>query len=609
MRHPETWQAIRALLQFRNGAPPLTAATPRAALPLSFPQQRLWFLQQVQPQSTAFHLPHLVHLHGALDVAALTKSLNALRQRHTILRTVFKLDVSQQPVQEVLPFTPLTLAPTTVAHLPAPAQAAAVAAWITTNAQQPFDLVQEGGLRAWLLTRQADEHLLLLLFHHIVYDFWSQSVLLRELQTLYTGFCQGQEPRLPALPLQYGDFAAWQRAWLGEATTQAPLLAYWQKQLAALPAPPLPIATQAATQSAAGTQKFTLSPALTAALKALAQQEEETLYTILCAAFKVLLHCYTGQTDIFLGGLLANRHRPELEPLIGNFVNILILRTDLAGNPSFRELIGRVRQTMAGAIQHQDLPIQLLNTPVRLAQIVFAFRNTPQHQLTLPGLTAELTVLPSAQADFDLFVDLIEELTPTGVIITGPVTYNQARFAPAAIAQLLVDFAQVLAILVADPDQRLADLPAVKLAGFEKPSAVGAMPVSPLAQSTSGRIGATQPQTALEAQIAAIWQQVLGLAQVDIHATFFELGASSLVLLQVHQQLQATLAPDLAPVQLFQYPTIHALADYLSGQPATSENGVTAAVTPDYVQAGQARAERKRAARQQMPRPRKEQPA
>ena len=568
MKHPETWNAIRALLAFRNGAPPLVPIADATPRPLSYPQERLWFLQQLHSDNTAFHLPHLLHLRGTLDVSALEQSLNALRRRHTILRTVFTLDAKRQPIQMVRAFAPVALPMTNVTDLPAAEQEAAVARWIEKNARQPFVLHDEPGMRTCALRRHEQEHLLLLVFHHIVYDFWSQSVLLSELQTLYAGYCQGQQRQLPALPIQYADFSAWQRAWLGEAKTQAPLLAYWQKRLEGIVAPPLPAQSVPFQSRGAGSYPFALSPALTTALKTFARQEQETLYTTLCAGFTVLLFRYTGQTDIALGGLMANRARPDLEPIIGNFVNLLILRTDLSGSPTFREVIGRVRQTMAGAIQHQDLPIQFLNNTLRLSQVVFAFRNTPQHRIVLPGLTTELEVLPSAHADFDLFFDLIERQTAEGVVIAGPVTFNRDCFADATIAKLLEDFKQLLNVLVAEPDQRITELPQF------------VWPEQPMLQNAAKntvpeRTRSARPQTAMEQRIAAIWKQALGVPNVDVQATFFELGSNSLLLLQVHQQLQATVAPELSPVHLLQYPTIRTLAEYLSGSEESRPQSVT----------------------------------
>lgn len=575
MKHPETWSAIRALIAFRSAAPRLTAATTDAPRPLSFPQERLFFLQELHPDSTAFHLPHLLHLEGELDVAALECSLNALRDRHSILRTLFAVDEQGQPVQKVQAASTLSLSVTDVANLAAEPQEKAVADFIASIARQPFQLHKETGMRVGLLRLHARAYQLLLVFHHIVYDFWSQSVLLSELQTLYAAFSSATEPALPKLSVEYGDFSLWQRDWLGAPATQAPLRAYWQKQLSDLSSLPLPTSERTSRHhgGSAGAQRFSLSPVTTAALKALAQQENETLYTTLCAAFKVLVHRYTGKTDIALSGLMANRGRPDLDSLIGNFVNLLPLRTDLSGDPTFREVIGRVRKTMAGAIQHQDLPTQLLDSPLRLTQVVFAFRNTPQHQIVLPGLSTRLEVLPSEQSDFDLFLDLIEQASPDGVVLSGPVTYSRDCFAPETVAQLLSDFTALLDEVVSEPDKHLSELPHFAWPQSAAPlqeAAPERPPQAPAGRRKSPRYG--RPQTAMEQRLAAIWRRVLGLAEVDLHSTFFELGGSSLMLLRLHQQLQAAVSQRLSPVDLVQHPTIHALAEHLEQQGAASSH-------------------------------------
>lgn len=616
MKHPETWQAIRELMAFRNKAPALTPATQDTPRPLSFPQERLWFLQQLYPSSTAFHLPHLFHLHGSLDVPALEQSLNALRLRHTILRTIFTVDDQQRPTQAVQAFAQIGLSKVTVAELSVDDQEAEVANWIAMGIQQPFVLHEEPGMRACLLARHEHEHLLLLVFHHIVYDFWSQSVLLSELQAFYNGFLQGEEPNLPALPIQYADFAAWQHSWLGNETNRAPLVAYWQERLEGFSPLLLPIVDQLTHRDdkSVGSQPLALTAAMTEALKALAKQEEETLYTTLCAAFYVLLQRYTNQLDISISGLMASRARPELESLIGNFVNLLILRTDLSGNPTFRDVISRVRQTMAGAIQHQDLPIQFLSSTIQLSQVVFALRNTPRHELVLPGLSSQLDVLPSVHADFYLFFDLVERKTAEGVMITGPIIYNRDCFGDATITQLLVDFDQLLTLVVANPETRIDDLPRfVWPQRIPQPEGKATnRQMRNVAGRSVGPEGA-QPQTTMEERIAAIWQKALGVAQVDIHATFFELGGNSLLLMHVHQQLRAIVPQAITPVHLLQYSTIHLLGKYLNEQRLDDARASTSAhegqpniVAPAYVQAGHERAERQRAARQQLKRSRKE---
>jgi hypothetical protein len=367
--------------------------------PLSYAQQRLWFLDQLYPGSPLYNIPAAVQLNGPLHVRALQHSLNAIVRRHEVLRTTFAV-IEGQPVQAVMPQFTLTLPVIDLGLLPTSERATEVQQRITTEAQTPFDLIRGPLLRATLLRLGEAEHVLLLTMHHIIADGWSIGVFVRELATLYETFSTGKPDTtswspLPELPIQYADFTVWQREWL-EGGALEEQLRYWQRQLGgSLPVLALPTDhPRPAVQSFHGAKHTLALPlALTEALKALSQQEQSTLFMALLAAFKVLLHRYTNQTDIVVGSPIANRRLAATEELIGFFVNTLVLRSDLSENPSFRALLARVRESCLGAYTHQDVPFERLVEvlqPVRdpshspLLQVLFALQNVsmPAFELT-----------------------------------------------------------------------------------------------------------------------------------------------------------------------------------------------------------------------------------
>ena len=361
-----TVSALAAELQEKLGtdearaSPPLVSAPRTGKLPLSFAQQRLWFLDRLLPNKATYNIPALWRLRGQLDAPALERSLNEVVARHEALRTRFVLS-SDEPVQVIEPPSAVTVPVVDLSAMP-PAEREARARQLTdSDACQPFDLETGPLLRAQLLRLAAEEHLLLLSVHHIASDGWSMGVLWRELSSAYSALVSGQRPDLPRLPVQYADYAVWQRECLqGEALEQQ--LAYWREKLADLstlelptdrPRPPVP-SNQGAHFA------FDLPAPLSQALKELSRREGATLFMTLLAAFQVLLHRYSGQEDIAVGTPIAGRRRTELEGLIGFFVNTLVLRSDLAGNPTFTEFLARVRDSALGAYAHQDIPFEKL---------------------------------------------------------------------------------------------------------------------------------------------------------------------------------------------------------------------------------------------------------
>ena len=433
-------------------------------LPLSFAQQRLWFLYQWEPDSPAYNIPAAFHLQGPLVVAALEQSLNEVIRRHEALRTTF-VAVEGQAIQVIAPTLATVLPVVDLQTLPEPEREALVQQLVIEEAQQPFDLARVPLVRATLLRLSEEEHIFLLTMHHIVSDVWSIEVFNREVAVLYEALSAGRPSPLPELPIQYMDFVHWQRDWLQEEVLEAQL-AYWRRQLGGSLPMELPTdRPRPAVQAFRGvTQSLALSNALTEALKALSHQEGVTLFVTLLAAFKTLLYRYTGQGDISVGSPVANRNRAEIEGLIGFFVNTLVLGTDLGDNPSFRELLGRVRGVTLEAYAHQDLPFEMLVEELEperdlsrspLFQVMFILHDTPTQALALPDLTMNPMKVESKTAQFDLTLSMEE--TEQG--LRGTLEYNTDLFDAATITRMAGHLQTLLEGIVANPDQRLRDLP------------------------------------------------------------------------------------------------------------------------------------------------------
>ncbi|HEX7940824.1 MAG TPA: condensation domain-containing protein, partial [Gemmatimonadaceae bacterium] len=395
----------------RVDLPVLERASRARPLPLSYAQQRLWFIEQLDPGRFTYNVPRFLRLTGALDVAALETSLHELVRRHEVLRTRFA-EVEGEPWQSIA-------ADLDVALEVEPVREGDVAERAQREALRPFDLGTGPLIRARLLRVREDEHVMLLVMHHIVCDGWSMAILVRELGAAYLGARTGTPPRLPELPVQYADFAQWQRRWLTGEVLDAQL-AYWTRALAGAP-PTLELPAdrpRPAVRTARGEQLTrVLGGELTTALRALSRKEGATEFMTLLAAFGALLARYSGQHDIVVGSPIAGRNRAELEGLIGLFVNTLVLRVDTGGAPSFRELVGRVREVCLGAYAHQDLPFdklvevlkperELNRTP--LFQVMFALQNVPTAELDVAGMTARPVGIHSGIAKFDLSVFVLD---------------------------------------------------------------------------------------------------------------------------------------------------------------------------------------------------------
>ncbi|MEM8778036.1 MAG: amino acid adenylation domain-containing protein [Cyanobacteria bacterium P01_G01_bin.49] len=433
-------------------------------LPLSFAQQRLWFLEQLQPGSFAYNIPTAVRLIGSLDLAVLERSFNEIVRRHQTLRTHFII-VDGEPVQVIDSTLALSFPVLNLAHLSEAEQETEVLRLATQEAQKPFDLAKDPLLRVTLLQLNPTDRVVLLTLHHIIADGWSMEILIRELTRLYEAFSKDHPPSLPALPIQYTDFAAWQRQRL-QGKRLDTQLSYWKQQLQGtlnvlqLPTDFLRTRIQGFQ---GGNQTFTLSSRLTDKLKTLSQQEGVTLFMTLLAAFKVLLYRYSGQEDIIVGSPIANRNRSEIEGLIGFFVNTLVLRTNLSGNPSFRTLLHRVREVTWGAYDHQDLPFEKLVEELHperdlsynpLFQVKFRLENAPTESYSLPGLTLRSLKQANPTAKLDLSLDMYE--TATGLV--GGFEYNQDLFTPETINRMVGHFCTLLEGIVDNLEKPISEL-------------------------------------------------------------------------------------------------------------------------------------------------------
>ncbi|HET7460396.1 MAG TPA: amino acid adenylation domain-containing protein, partial [Longimicrobium sp.] len=472
--------AQRRLLELRraqqSGAAPAAApaaipARGEGQAPLSSAQRRLWFLDRLEPGNALYNLPGAMRLRGALDEAALERSLGEIVRRHEALRTTFA-EVDGEPVQVIAPFGGLALAVEDLSRLGEADREAAARRRAGEEAARPFDLAAGPLFRAALLRLGEDDHVLLLSMHHIVSDGWSMGVLFRELGALYAAYREGRGSPLPELPVQYADYAAWQREQLAGGVLDRQL-AYWRERLADAPALlELPADhPRPAVQTYGGAKvPVELSPELLERLQALGRSEGATLFMTLLAAFQVLLSKYSGSEDIVVGTPIAGRTRSEVEALIGFFLNTLVLRTDLAGDPVFRETLRRVREVTLGAYAHQEVPFETLVAELQperslshspLFQVMFTLHNAGGGGGALAGLEVSGGVAEAANGQFDLSLEL--GATPQG--LRGTLNYGTDLFERGTALRMAGHLARVLEQVAHDPDVRLSRL---ALAGPEE---------------------------------------------------------------------------------------------------------------------------------------------
>jgi FkbM family methyltransferase len=431
------------------------------AIPLSFGQQRLWFLDQLQPGSSQYNSWRAILIKGTLDQDALKRAITEIVRRHEVLRTTYRAQ-DGVPVQEVLKDPHVEVQEEDLRGEPDANRESMAREIARSFGAKGFNLETGPLMRVKLITLRKDECVLVIVMHHIVSDAWSLSILIREVAEIYQGFRRGEENPLEDLKIQYADYANWQRSWIEGEELQKQML-YWTRQLGgSLPELVLPtdrVKTGTET-SQAGQHTFLMRSETVSQLKALSRKEGATMFMTLLAAFKVLLHHYSGQHDIIVGTPVANRNRAEIEGLIGFFVNILAIRTDLSGNPDFIELLGRVKEVALAAYAQQDVPFERIvealspeRSPSRspFFQTTFTLQNTPMEAVSLPDLTLEPLDFEVDEAPYDFMLDLWEYSTT----IAGFFRYRKQLFGPRTIARIARRFTLLLENIALDPKARL----------------------------------------------------------------------------------------------------------------------------------------------------------
>jgi hypothetical protein len=425
----------------------------------------MWFLNQLEPGSAMYSGVRASRWMGPLDREALERSLGELLRRHEVLRTRFPLR-SAGPVQEIEPARPCHLPLVDLSARDPGAAMAEARTWLLAEGRRPFELTREAPFRASLLRLGRNDHLLALTIHHIAFDRWSRSILRRELGLLYAAFATGRPSPLADPPVQYQDYAEWQRERMGSDDLDL-ALGYWRGRLQGTPAVlrlPGDHPRQASPTYLGRQAGFSLPDALVEALGSLSRRERVTLFMALLTAFKALLARVTGQTDLVVGVPIAGRTQLELSGSIGCFTNTLVLRTDASGDPTFRELLGRVRHVALDAYAHQELAFERLVRELQperrlgqhpLFQVLFNFLDFPQEPMDLPGIEVEEVEVPTETA----LVDLVVEIKRTGRSLTCSFTCSAALFEASTVARLAQEYLKSLETFVLDPERRISVLP------------------------------------------------------------------------------------------------------------------------------------------------------
>ncbi|MBA1228906.1 amino acid adenylation domain-containing protein [Pseudomonas viridiflava] len=568
---------VRGLASLVNASAPSEAQSiPKAnrsgRLPLSFSQQRLWFLDHLDHAAgAAYHLPMALQLTGTLDKAALQATLDRLVARHETLRTRFEL-VEGEPVQKIAPAdTRFPLQQQDLRHLPSDERTATLNRLGQDNATQLFDLTTGPVLRGDLLQVADEEHVLLITLHHIVSDGWSNSVLAHEVSTLYSAFSQGLKDPLPALPLQYVDYAAWQRQSLDGPALQAQV-DFWRTHLEGAPGLlnlPLDRQRPAIQSYTGGIVDCVFSPELSADLRAFSQAQGSTLFMVLLAGWSVLMTHLGGQHDVVVGTPVANRQRPELEPLIGFFANTLALRIATGRDTRLSDMLALIKDQTLAAYSHQDLPFEQVVSalqPTRsmshspLFQVMLSLDNTPPSVLQLPGLHVESLDSAHHTTQFDLSLSLVD----SGERLGGSLQYASDLFDASTVQNIAQLFAKVLENLVTDARQSIGQV--LDHTPTLPRSAHATLPAELVEQAPLDVLPYEAPQGETEIALANLWKELLKLETVSRHDDFFKLGGISLMAVQMASRLRKVLGKPIAVRDLFVEPTIAGFARTLDGQ-------------------------------------------
>ncbi len=548
--------------------PPISPVSRDAPLPMSYGQEALWVINQIEEGPSAYAMFPAARVRGPLNVPALERALNEVVRRHEVLRTTFT-QIEGRPVQVIAQYAPQPLSVIDLSGLAAADREAAVERYIVAESQRPTDLAKGPLARVELLKLAEEDHVVLVGMHHIIYDGWSMAVLWQELLTAYRAFAAGlPSAPLAELPIQYADFAVWQRERLqGEVFDS--LRGYWLKQLEGLPTLELPTdRPRPPTQTGSGGAcQRPLPHELSQAIARLSRNEQATTFMTLVAAFETLLHHYSGQDDFPIGTPVAGRMRPETEDLIGYFVNTLVLRADVSGDPSFRQMLGRVRQTALQAFDHQEMPFERLVDELKpprdlsrhpVFQVMFVLQNTPEQSQELGDLEIsglEPAALGGRAAEFDLLLSADEH--EQGIQLT--LDYRTDLFNESTAARMLEHFQTSLEAAVADPDRRVSGLvPQLPDGTIIRQRIPVIERTAPLPQRH------TAPRTPLEERLAAIWTELLGVEHVGVYDNFFELGGHSLLAVRAMTKTRDALTTNLPVAAMFASPTIAELAEQIN---------------------------------------------
>ncbi|WP_037583730.1 non-ribosomal peptide synthetase [Stigmatella aurantiaca] len=556
-------------------------------LPLSYAQQRLWFLDQLEPGSPRYIIPAAVRIEGALNVPLLEHSFLLLALRHEPLRTTF-LSSPQGPSQLISLSSSFQLQHFDLRSLPPHLRDARLLSLCSELSLLPFSLSQGPLLRACLL--HLDEHLfvLFLSMHHIISDGWSMGVLVRELASLYQSLLHSAPSTLPDLPFQYADFASWQRSWLLGPRLLSQL-AWWREHLRGAPLSlhlPTDFPRPPVLSSRGASVPVLLPASLSRSLHSLCLREGVTPFMALIAVFQLLLSRYSAQDDICVGFPIANRNLPSLEGLIGFFANTLLLRSRLPRDSSFLQLLSQVRSSSLGAYAHQDVPFDKLveaMNPERdlsrspLFQAMFSLQNTPVLELALPELVLHPMELPSQTAKFELLLSLSEDTEG----FSGILEYNTDLFTAATISQMAEHFCVLLEDVLAHPERRLDQLSPL-FSPEEHPLLVKRhdreLPQQALTEPPPSSVAAL-PLSSIHLTLVDIWKEVLSLQHVGIHDDFFTRGGNSISSILVVARLQEA-GLHLSPDQIFQKRTIAELAPLVTSARKTEGQGEITGALP-----------------------------
>jgi amino acid adenylation domain-containing protein len=572
--------------------PPIRPVPRDRPLPVSFPQQVVWLLGQMTVENLAYSTQLSVRLTGKLDKAALDAALTEIVRRHEIFRTTFETFESQ-PAQMIQPPWRVCVPVTDIGSIPADRREAEAERLVQEECLRPFDIKRLPLIRWSLLRLSEEDHVLIQVEHHLVHDGWSLALLMRELKTLYEAFCQNRPSPLPELPIQFADYAAWQRQWLRGEVLEG-LLAFWKKRLAGCP-PLLELPSdrpRPKVQSFRGAALLVeLPPPLCKALRSLSRRRGVTLFMTMLAAFETLLCRYTGQDDLVIGSSVANRRLSETEQLIGMIVNTVVLRTDLSGNPSFLQLLERVRRSALETYEHQDLPFEKLVEELQpdrelsynpLFQVMFNFHDSRLPELDFGELKGVLQYRQNRSSKFDLNIVVIprfargDGLDPADaderLLIEWE--YSTDLFDEATMRRMFGHYRTLLEGAVEQPERRILDLPMLTeeerrqlLGGWNRARA----PRGGERSSAPEEKIFAAPRTPVEEKLAGLWREALGVERVGRGDDFFALGGRPAMLTRLLPRMSEAFGVELSVGEFFSAPTVAALSEAIGRRRAERE--------------------------------------